>query len=131
QIDRMHGAAGMDEAQAVALEPLHDEPLAAEQADADLPLERDANRDAARRAQERVLLADQLATQLLQIHRQDLSRVRRGERHLLLAAPLVGEHRHEEALTRDEPLPGAKQRAHDAATLLLAAVAEHGFHLDA
>ena len=85
----------------------------------------------ARRAEERVLLADQLAAQLLQIHRQDLARVRRGERHLLLAAALVGEHRHEQALTGDQPLAGAEQRAHDAAALLLAAVAEHRLHLDA
>jgi hypothetical protein len=46
------------EAQAVALEALHDEALAAEQTDAELLLERDADRDAARGAEERVLLAD-------------------------------------------------------------------------
>ena len=76
----------MHEAEAVAFELLHDEPFAAEQADADPPLERDADGDAARGAQERVLLADQRAAELLQIHRQDLAGVRRRERHLLLAA---------------------------------------------
>ena len=96
-----------------------------------LPLERDADRHAARRAEERVLLADQLAAQLLQIHRQDLAGIRRRKRHLLLAAALVGEHGHEQALTGEQPLAGAEQRAHDAAPLLLAAVAEDGFHLDA
>ena len=48
-----------------------------------------------------------------------------------LPRALVGEHRHEQALTGDQPLAGAEQRAHDAAALLLAAVAEHRLHLDA
>ena len=81
----MDRPAGVHEAEAVALELLHDEALAAEQADANLALERDANRHAARRAEKRILLADQLSTQLLQIHRQDLARIRRRKRHLLLA----------------------------------------------
>ena len=92
-------------------------PFAAEQADADPPLEGDADRHALGGAQERVLLADQLAAELLQIHRQDLARVRRGERHLLLAAAAVGEHGHEQALAGDQPLAGAEQRAHDARPL--------------
>ena len=104
----MDGPAGMHEAQAVALELLHDESFAAEQPDADAALKRDADRHAARRAEERVLLANELSTQLLQIHREDLARVRRGERHLLLAASRVGEHRHEQTLTGDEPLAGAE-----------------------
>ena len=37
-------AAGVDERPAVALQPLHDEALAAEQPDAELALERDADR---------------------------------------------------------------------------------------
>ena len=53
--------------------------------DADLLLEGDADRHAARRAQERVLLADQLAAERREVHRQDLAGVRRRERHLLLA----------------------------------------------
>ncbi len=47
---------------------------------------RDAQRHAARRAQEGVLLADQRAAQLAQVHRQDLAGVGRGEGHALLAA---------------------------------------------
>ena len=104
-------------------------PFAAEQAHADLALERDADRHAARGAEERILLADQLAAQLLQVHRQDLARIRRRKRHLLLAAALVGEDGHEQALTRDQTLAGAEQRAHDAGSLLLAAVTEHRLHL--
>ena len=82
----MHRAAGVHEAEAVAFELLHDEPFAAEQADAELALEGDADRDALGRAEERVLLADQLPAELLQIHRQDLAGIRRRERDLLLAA---------------------------------------------
>jgi hypothetical protein len=52
------GAAGVHEHQAVALELLHDEALAAEQRGHDLLLEEDADADAARGAQEAVLLAD-------------------------------------------------------------------------
>jgi hypothetical protein len=51
----------MHKAETVAGQPLHDEAFAAEQPDANLPLKRDADRDAARRAQERILLAYQLA----------------------------------------------------------------------
>ena len=124
-------AAGVHEAQAVAFELLHDEALAAEQADAELLLERDADRHAARGAEERILLADQMSAERAQIHRQDLAGIRRAERDLLLALALVGEHRHEQALTREDALAGAEQRVHHAARLLLAAVAEDGLHLDA
>ena len=80
QLQRVHHAAGVDEAETVAFEPLHDEAFAAEQADADLPLEGDANRHASRRAEERVLLADELTAERRQIEREDAARVRRGER---------------------------------------------------
>src|SRR5690606_17118643 len=54
-----HGAAGMHEHPAIALELLHDEALATEQASEDLALEVDADLHAARAGQEAVLLADQ------------------------------------------------------------------------
>ncbi len=129
-LQRVHGAAGVHEAEAVAFEPLHDKSLAAEQADADLPLERDPDRDAARGAEERVLLADQLPAQFLQVQREDLPGVGGRERHLLFAGSLVGEHRHEEALAGDQALAGSEQRS-DHARSLLAAVTEDGLHLDA
>jgi hypothetical protein len=47
-----------------------------------------------------------------------------------LAGARVREHSHEQALSRDQPLPGAEQRPHDALPLL-APVAEHRFHFDA
>ena len=49
------------EAEAVSLQPLHDEALAPEEARPEPLLERDADRDPAGRAHERVLLADELA----------------------------------------------------------------------
>ena len=48
-----------------------------------------------------------------------------------LPRALVGEDGHEQALTGDQPLAGAEQRAHHAATAAAAAVAEHRLHLDA
>ena len=46
-------------------------------------------------------------------------------------AAAVREHGHEQALAGQQPLAGAEQRAHDPRARLLAAVAEHGLHLDA
>src|SRR6185369_13268369 len=64
QLALEHGAAGMHEGQAVAVEALHDEAFAAEEPDRHLLLEIDAERHAARGAQERILLADQRAAEL-------------------------------------------------------------------
>ena len=71
------------------------------------------------------------AAELLEIHRQDLAGIGRRKRDLLLAASLIREHRHEQALAGDQPLAGAEQRSHHAGALLLAAVAEDRLHLDA
>jgi hypothetical protein len=103
------------EGEAVAVEPLHDESLAAEEADREALLEEDAEGDAARRAQEGVLLADQRAAELAQIHRQDLAGVRRGERDALLAGRAVGVDGREQRFAGDEPLAGAEQLAEHAA----------------
>src|SRR5262245_45392053 len=96
EIEVVDRAAGVHEAEAVAFELLHDEALAAEQADAERVLERDADRHTAGRAQERVLLADEVSAKRLQIHRDDLAGIRRAERDLLFAAGSAGgggEHR--------------------------------------
>ena len=126
----MHRAAGVDEGQAVALQALHDEALAAEQAHADAALKRDADRHALGGAEKRVLLADQFPPERLQIHRQNLARIRSGEGDLMLALTTVGEHGHEEALAGQQALAGPDELVEDAAVLLVAAVTEHGFHLD-
>ena len=123
-------AAGVDERPAVALQALHDEALAAEQADAELALKRDADADALRRREKRVLLRDQLAADLGEVDGDDLAGIRRAERDLLLLAAAVEKHRHEQRLAGQQPLAGAHQRAEEPA-LLLRAVAEDRFHLDA
>ena len=124
--------AGVDEGPAVALEPLHDEPLAAEEADAELLLEGDADAHALGGREEGVLLGDQLAAELGEVHRDDPPRVGRAEGDAALARRPVLEDGHEERLAGEQPLAGAHQRAHEAAALLLRrAVAEDGLHLDA
>ena len=75
----MQRAAGVHERPAVALQPLHDEAFAAEQSDAELALERDAEADALGRDEERVLLGNEFAAQLGQVHGHDLARIRRAE----------------------------------------------------
>jgi hypothetical protein len=75
-------AAGVDKRPAVALKALHDEALAAEQADAELPLEGDADADALGGGEKRVLLRDQLAADLGEMDRHDFPRIGRAERHL-------------------------------------------------
>src|SRR5690606_31881859 len=83
EIARHDRSAGVDEREALAFELLQDEALAAEQAGTDLLVPRDADGDALRGAQKRVLLTQQRAAVRAQIDRDDLARVRRGERHLL------------------------------------------------
>ena len=82
-------AAGVHEGEAVALELLQDEALAAEQAGAELALERDADRDPLGRAEEGVLLAQHRAAVLRRSSAMMLPGIGRGERDLLaLPAPL-------------------------------------------
>jgi hypothetical protein len=89
------GAAGVHEHEAVAFELLHDEALAAEQAREHALLERDADRHAFRGREERILLADQLAAELVEVERQDRAGVGRRERDARLAGALMCEHRRE------------------------------------
>jgi hypothetical protein len=111
------------------LQALHDEAFTAEEAHAELPLERDADADALGCREKRILLCHELATDFGEVDRDDFSRVRRAERHLLLLRAPVVEHRHEQRLTRQQPLARAHQGAHEPA-LLLRAVAEYRLHLD-
>src|SRR4029079_5766226 len=83
QLAPMNRAARMDEQKTVALQPLENESLAAEEARAEPLRERDTDAHALRRTQERVLLREQLAAELLQMNRDDLARIRRAERDLL------------------------------------------------
>jgi hypothetical protein len=125
-----HRATGVDEGHAIAFQLLHDEAFAAEEAHAELLLQVDAQRHAAGRTQEGVLLADQHAAELTQVHRHDLAGVRGRERHPLLLGRVVGVDRGEQRLTGDQALACAQQFAEEAA-LAGRAVAEDGVHADA
>ena len=83
-------------------------------------------------AQERVLLADELAAQPGEVQGHDAAGVGGGKGHTMHAGPTVGEDGHEEALAGDQALAGAEQGAqHAALAVRRAAVAEHRLHLDA
>src|SRR5688572_23259841 len=99
-------AAGVDECDAVAGEALHDEAFAAEESDADLFLEGDADLGALGGAEEGVLLADHFAAQLTEAHGDDLAGVGGGEGDLLAAVTDVGEGGHEHGFAGEEALSG-------------------------
>ncbi len=125
-----HGAAHLDEHPAVAVELLHDEALAAEQAGHHLALERDADRHALRRGEKAVLLTDQRAAELVEPDRQDRAGGGAGERDARLARSVVREDGGEQALARHQPLARAEQFAHEAAVRAARSVAEHRRHPD-
>ena len=123
----------MHEGQTIAFEFLHDEALAAEKAHAELLLESDAERDAARGAQESVALADQLAAKLAQIHCQNLAGVGRRKAQLADLVRLVLVDRGEKRFTGEQPLSGADQFAEQSAgaSTAAAAIAEDRLERDA
>src|SRR6185436_7206041 len=122
---------GVDERQAVAVELLEDEPFTAEEPDAELLLESDADRDALGGAEEGVLLAQHRAAELAQVERDDAARIRRGEGDLLAPTGGVAEDGHEQRLAGEHALAGLHELAHEAAAAALRrAVAEDGRHLD-
>ena len=134
QVATHDGAAGVYEGQAIAFEFLHDEALAAEKAHAELLLKGDAERDAAGGAREAVALADQLAAERAQIHRQDLAGVGGRKAQLADLARLVLVDRGEERFTGEQPLAGAHQLAEQPAgtpTAAAAAIAEDRLERDA
>ncbi len=104
----------MDEGQPVALELLQDEPLAAEQARAQPLLEGDTDRDATRRAEERVLLTEDPAAHRAQVEGNDPARVGRGEGDLATARSAIGEHGEEERLAGEHALSRLEQLAEHA-----------------
>ena len=120
----------MDEGPSIALKALHDKSLSAEEACPELSLQGDAHAHTLGRTEKRVLLADKFATEVGQVHCDDLARVGRSEAHAGLPGRVVLEDGHEERLTGEQSLAGAQERSHEAA-LLLRAVSEDGLHLDA
>ena len=68
----MQRSARVDERPAVALKALHDEPLAAKQAGAELALKRDADAHALGCGEKRVFLRDKLTANFRQLDGNDL-----------------------------------------------------------
>src|SRR5690606_22503620 len=112
---------------AVALELLHDETFAAEEARHDAFLQRDADRHALGRREKSIFLADEPAAVLAQVERETRAGIRRREGDTRLAAAFVREHRHEQALARQQALAGTDELAHET-RVLTRAVAEHARH---
>jgi len=82
-------------------------------------LKRDADRNAFRRGEVRVLLADELVTVVVEIERQDRAGVRRRERDLGLAVPRCVNTVMNRLSPVSHALAGADQQVHEARALLL------------
>src|SRR5678815_1915976 len=119
----------MNERHPISLKALHDKTFAAEQPHADLAIESDTNTHTFGRAQERVLLANELAAVLTEINWNDLARKWRPKRDLLLSDAAILEHCHEKRLTGEQPLASAHQRTENP-FVLPRAVTEDRLHLD-
>src|SRR5262249_30912667 len=100
EVALVDGAAGMDESQAVALQPLENESFSAEKSRAESLREGNAQTHAFGRAQESILLRQQFAAELGQVDGYDLPRVRRAEGHVFLALRSILEHSHEQRFAR-------------------------------
>ena len=98
----------MQKRHAVTIEFLHDEALAAKKSGAELFLERDTKRHALGGAQKRVFLADEGATNLLEVDRHDLARIGRTESDLAFFAAGIGVDRGEQRLASQQTLAGAE-----------------------
>jgi hypothetical protein len=118
----------MQKSETVSIEALQDEPFPAEEARADASVERDAHLDAEGGAQEGVFLRDDAVPPLLQVDRQDLAGVRRGERDVAALAAVVRERRDEEGVARERALGSLEQPSHQPRAL--PARVERGVHGD-
>ena len=120
----------MDVHLSIAIQLLHDEALATEEARSYFLLEGDADAHALGRAQERVLLANKALAIVAQVQRNDLAGIGCGEPHRAAHAGQVGISRHEETFTGEHALARAPQLVQEALFLPIA-ITEDGLHLDA
>ena len=81
----------MDKRPALPREALQDEPLAAEETRAHALGEGHLDLDVGVGAEERVLLAQELAAEVVELHGNNLAGIRGRERDVALALPLVDE----------------------------------------
>lgn len=79
----------------IALQPLEDEPLPAEQARPQVLLKCDAEADAAGCRQERTLLREQFTAHIAKTDREDLARIGRAERYPAPRRAAIDEDGHE------------------------------------
>ena len=124
-------APGVGESETLTFQLLHDETFAAEEAGADLALQRDADGDTFRAAEEGILLHMELATQLREIDGDDLAGIGGGESQRRAPAALVLVHGHEKGFAGEQALACAHQLAQETAATLVGAVTEDGVHVDA
>src|SRR5688572_20431388 len=94
----------MDKGVTVSLQPLHDESFAAKEANAQPPLERDADAHTFGRRQKRIFLRYQLAAYIGKVNGQNLARIWSAEGQLLARACLIDKDGHEQRLTRQQTL---------------------------
>ena len=107
--------AGVHENHAGSFEFLHDEAFAAEQSGHDLALKIDADRNAPRRTQETILLADQHAAHIGQLHRNNVAGIRRAKGDMGLALPAMRKNGDKQTFAGQEPFPRPQNLVHESA----------------
>ena len=117
QIDRVQRPGGVEKGETVTLQLLQDEAFAAEEARADPAGEGDGDVDAARGAEEAVLLREHRTAPITQVERDDLAGERRREGDVGATRPAVAEQGNEERIAREHALAGPHQLVEQAATL--------------
>lgn len=103
----------MEEDHAIALQFLQDKALATEKADPQAFLEGDAQAHTLGGTKEGILLANEGATDVGQIHRHDLARIRGREGHAALAAGHIGIDGDEQGFAGQQTLSRPHQTAHE------------------
>src|SRR5512133_1106100 len=98
----------MNENQAVAVQLLHDEPLAAKQSHPYFFLEGNSYRNSLGRAEKGVFLADDPAVVFGQFQGNDFSRIRRGKSDLAFTGTSIGEDSGEQPFAGDQPFSRAE-----------------------
>ena len=101
----------MNECQAIALQPLQDESLAAKQSRADAFGKGDLYFHASGGAEKSILLAQKAAADRSEIEGDDLARIRRAKSHMSLAAAVIKKGGDKKRLAGDHSLKALEQSA--------------------
>src|SRR4249920_348795 len=92
-------AACMHKCKTITFQFLHNEPFSAEQTSAKLFLKFNTNSHSFCSAEKSIFLADHFSSKLLKIHRDNFSRVRRGEQYFFLSMASIGKSSHKKTFT--------------------------------